>query len=340
MRASLRSLSPWILLLTALVCCGLALPAQAHRFAPSLLQWVELDGGRYNLVWKTPLQSVSPVPLSPHWPSGCSVLSASPVQLEGTGQVASWLLQCSGLGSDGLVGHRIGVTGLGASQSSAMLLLQLLDGREYQQILTPEQPDFTVPVEPGAGQVMTDYSMLGVEHIWGGVDHLLFVLGLLLLVGMKTRLLWTITAFTIGHSITLALVTLGVFDYPVALVEFTIAVSIFWLAVALSRAPGQGLFQRHPWWLAAGFGLLHGMGFAGALAATGLPQTQLPLALLFFNIGIEAGQIAFIAAVALLWYLLRRLPGGWHGWLRPLPVYLLGSLSALWCIERGLDLLV
>lgn len=339
MSRSRRGFSPRVLVLAALLCWGLVLPAQAHRFAPSSLQWVELEGGRYNLVWKTPLQSVSPVPLLPRWPSDCTVLSTSPVQQEGTGEVARWQLQCRELGAAGLVGSSIGVTGLGPNQASAVLSLRLLDGREYQQILTPEQPDFTVPEEPGAGQVMTGYSVLGVEHIWGGADHLLFVFGLLLLVGVNTRLLWTITAFTVGHSVTLALVTLGVFGYPVALVEFTIALSIFWLAVALTRPPGEGLFQRHPWWLAAAFGLLHGMGFAGALAATGLPQTQLPLALLFFNLGIELGQLAFIAAVALWWYFLRRLLGEWQGRLRPLPVYLLGSLSALWCIERGLELL-
>ncbi|MFO7553315.1 MAG: HupE/UreJ family protein [Haliea sp.] len=324
-----------ILLLAA--CLGTTV--QAHRFAPTLLQLVELAPGSYNVVWKTPAQATSPVPLTPAWPQDCSVASASPAQPEGTGLVTSLQLHCAGLGGGGLVGQTLGVNGLAANQASVMLMLTLLDGRQYQQVLNAEQPRFTVPEEPGAGRVMTDYTVLGIDHIWTGIDHLLFVFGLLLLVGSNVRLLWTITAFTVGHSVTLSLVTLGFFDYPVALVEFTIAVSIFWLAVALSQSGERSLFRRHPWWLAGGFGLLHGMGFAGALAETGLPAGNVPLALLFFNIGIELGQIAFILLALLLWQSLRRVVGEWQAQLRPLPVYLLGALSALWCIERGLEVL-
>lgn len=320
-------------------CLGAA-TAQAHRFAPTLLELVELGPGSYNVVWKTPAQATSPVPLTPAWPEACSVASASPPQPEGTGLVTSLQLHCTGLGRAGLVGATLGVDGLAANQATVMLLLTLLDGRQYQQVLNAEQPRFTVPEDPGAGRVMTDYTVLGIDHIWTGIDHLLFVFGLLLLVGSNVRLLWTITAFTVGHSITLSLVTLGFFEYPVALVEFTIAVSIFWLAVALAQGGERSLFRRHPWWLAGGFGLLHGMGFAGALAETGLPAGNVPLALLFFNIGIELGQIAFILLMLLLWRSLRRIPGGWQPQLRPVPVYLLGALSAMWCIERGLELLV
>jgi hypothetical protein len=179
-----------------------------------------------------------------------------------------------------------------------------------------------------------------MEHIWGGFDHLLFVFGLLLLVGGGTRLLWTITAFTVGHSITLSLVTLGFFDYPVALVEFAIALSIFVLAVELTRTEKHDALWRNPWWLAGGFGLLHGMGFAGALAETGLPQDNVPLALLFFNVGIELGQIAFIAVVLAIWYVIRKPLNPWRDRLLPIPIYVLGSLSAMWCIERGLAALL
>jgi hypothetical protein len=134
-------------------------------------------------------------------------------------------------------------------------------------------------------------------------------------------------------------VTLGFFDYPVALVEFTIALSIFVLAVELTRKQRHDLLWRNPWWLAGGFGLLHGMGFAGALAETGLPQDNVPLALLFFNVGIEIGQIAFIVAVMALWLLVRRPLAPWQDRLWPVPVYVLGALSAMWCIERGLEVL-
>ena len=164
-------------------------------------------------------------------------------------------------------------------------------------------------------------------------------MGLLLLVGWNRRLIYTITAFTFGHSVTLAMVTLGLFDYPVSLVEFMIALSIYVLAVELARG-SAGALWRQPWWLAGGFGLLHGMGFAGALADTGLPQSNVPLALLFFNVGIELGQLAFIALLVLLAAIGGRLMGERVGVLRPLPVYVLGGLSAMWCIERGLEVLI
>ena len=187
---------------------------------------------------------------------------------------------------------------------------------------------------------MGDYTVLGMEHIWSGMDHLLFVFGLLLLVGGGSRLLWTITAFTVGHSITLSLVTLGYFDYPVALVEFAIALSIFVLAVELTRTEKHDVLWRNPWWLAGGFGLLHGMGFAGALAETGLPQDNVPLALLFFNVGIEVGQIAFVLLVLAVWFVIRKPLAPWQDRLLPIPVYILGSLSVMWCIERGLEALL
>lgn len=314
--------------------------ALAHRFAPSLLKVNEIAPLQYNMVWKTPAQGVSNVPLRPLWPESCEVKNASAPQLEDTGLVTSWQLACSDLGVDGLVGETLGVSGLGANQASAMVMVNLLDGRQYQQVLNAEQSDFVVPTEPSAGAVMSDYALLGMEHIWGGMDHLLFVFGLLLLVGGGTRLLWTITAFTVGHSITLSLVTLGFFDYPVALVEFAIALSIFVLAVELTRTEKHDVLWRNPWWLAGGFGLLHGMGFAGALAETGLPQDNVPLALLFFNVGIEIGQIAFILIVLAIWFVIRKPLVSWQDRLLPVPVYLLGALSAMWCIERGLEALL
>jgi len=313
--------------------------AHAHRFAPSLLKVSEIGPDQYHMVWKTPAQGTSNVPLRPQWPSSCEVRNASPPQLEGTGKVSSWQLHCSDLGEDGLVGDTLGISGLGANQASAMVMVALLDGRQYQEVLNAEQPEFVIPAQSSAGEVMSDYSLLGMDHIWSGIDHLLFVFGLLLLVGGGTRLLWTITAFTVGHSITLSLVTLGFFDYPVALVEFAIALSIFVLAVELTRARRHDILWRNPWWLAGGFGLLHGMGFAGALAETGLPQDNVPLALLFFNVGIEVGQIAFIAVVLALWFLLRRPLATWQDRLLPVPIYILGALSAMWCIERGLEVL-
>lgn len=324
---------------------ALLLPAEsmAHRFAPSLLRLFEVGPGEYKVVWKTPAQRVSGVPLVPEFPAICTAPDAGAGTLEGTGVISSWTMQCEG----SLVGQTLSIAGLVENSASVLLSIESREGYYYQTLLSGDRSGFLVPAEPTWVEVMREYSWLGAEHIWGGIDHLLFVFGLLLLVGWNRSLFWTITAFTVGHSVTLSLVTLGFFEYPVALVEFAIALSIFVLALELARQDGAGLFRRYPWWLAGGFGLLHGMGFAGALAEVGIPQSELPLALLFFNLGIEAGQLAFIAVVALLGLTLNRVYGRFRGrWTiadalsgRALPVYVLGSLSAMWCIERGLEAL-
>jgi hypothetical protein len=322
----------WLLLVVALVCSG----ASAHRFAPSLLEIRQLSESTFSATWKTPIQKISAVSMEPVFPADCEIASASPWIQEGTGVLMQMELTCA----EGLVGKTLSVSGLADNQSSALLRLNLAEDIFHQAVFTATEPQFVVPVEGTAGSITQDYIQLGAEHIWEGPDHLLFVMGLLLLVGWNRRLILTVTAFTLGHSVTLAMVTLGVFDYPVTLVEFMIALSIYVLAVELARADGGGALWRQPWWLAAGFGLLHGMGFAGALAETGLPQSNVPLALLAFNMGIELGQLAFIALLVLLFTVGAKLWGAHRiTALRPLPIFVLGGLSAMWCIERGLEVL-
>ena len=319
-----------------LMVCSLlfAIDVAAHRFAPSLLEVTQLSSTTFNATWKTPLQKVSATPIEPRFPASCEIISTSPWVQEGTGELKQIQLVCP----TGLVGETVSVWGLGQNQSSALLRITLVDDIFHQAVFTATEPDFVVPEKGSVGRVALDYTSLGAEHIWAGPDHLLFVMGLLLLVGWNRRLIYTVTAFTLGHSVTLAMVTLGLFDYPVSLVEFMIALSIYVLAVELARG-SAGALWRQPWWLAGGFGLLHGMGFAGALADTGLPQSNVPLALLFFNVGIELGQLVFIALLVLLAAIGRRLIGERTAAFRPLPVYLLGALSAMWCIERGLEVL-
>ncbi len=307
----------------------------AHRFAPSLLEVTQLSERTFNATWKTPIQKVSAIPIEPRFPATCKAMSVSPWVQEGTGMLTQTQYECA----HGLVAETLTVTGLGENQSSVLLRVNLADGIFHQAVFTASEPDFTIPQEGSAGTVALDYTWLGAEHIWAGPDHLLFVMGLLLLVGWNRRLIYTVTAFTFGHSVTLAMVTLGLFDYPVSFVEFMIALSIYVLAVELSRGEGGGALWRQPWWLAGGFGLLHGMGFAGALAETGLPQSNVPLALLFFNVGIELGQLAFIALLVLIAVAGVNVIGQRLRALRPLPVYVLGGLSAMWCIERGLETL-
>ena len=348
----MRRLSSGVLSLVFILLVSLSGHAGAHRFAPSLLKIVETSEYTYNVVWKTPTEATSIVPLRPTWPVDCEVQNEKPVIREGTGTVSSWVISCKQLGAKGLIGRELGVTGLSENQTSAMVMLSMNDGRHYQSLDKAETPSFLVPAQPDQSSVMTEYSRLGTEHIWEGPDHLMFVFGLLLLVGGGSRLLWTITAFTTGHSVTLALITLGFFTYPVSLIEFAIALSIFVLALELARKDQSGgkqrVFWRYPWSLAGGFGLLHGMGFAGALAEIGLPQGSVPLALLFFNIGIEIGQILFVAVVMTAWWLVSKVLANptfeerivvSQDRLVIIPIYLLGGLSVMWCIERGMKVL-
>lgn len=322
----------WLLCAIAMM---LSVEAGAHRFAPSLLEVRQLSDQDFTATWKTPAQKVSAIPIEPQFPSACTLTSESPWIQEGTGMLRQIQLTCPG----GIVGRPLSVTGLGENQSSALLRIYLADDIFHQAVFTADKPSFLVPAEGTPSAVIVDYSWLGAEHIWAGPDHLLFVMGLLLLVGWNRRLIYTVTAFTLGHSVTLAMVTLGVFDYPVSLVEFMIALSIFVLAVELARGDMGGRLWRQPWWLAGMFGLLHGMGFAGALAETGLPQSNIPLALLFFNVGIELGQLAFIMLLVVITAIGSRLLGAQISRWRPVPIYALGALSAMWCIERGLEVL-
>jgi hypothetical protein len=322
----------WLLCSMLLV---LSSTAAAHRFAPSLLEIEQLSADRFAVSWKTPVDTVTETPLAPLLPAGCAETERSPWIMQGTGRLQQLTWQCAG----GLVGETIRVDGIAANKASVLLTLRLTEGIAHQQVLTPDSPSYTVPLEPDAKKVVTQYTVLGAEHIWLGIDHLLFVLGLLLLVGQGRRLIWTVTAFTVGHSMTLAMVTLGWFTYPVALIEFLIALSIFVLAVELTREQGISRLWRQPWWLAGLFGLLHGMGFAGALAETGLPQSNLPLALLFFNLGIEFGQLAFIGVLLLIGAAIRKVMPTRATALASIPVAVLGVLSAMWCIERGLEVI-
>ena len=311
---------------------AVATHAAAHRLAPSLLEMEERGGGEFAVSWKTPRFASTPVPIVPRLPESCSDAGERTVAYEGTGVRIRWLARCTAA----LGGQDLRVDGLAENQSAALVRIAWSGGGVVQGLLNGTQPVYRIPEQAGRARISWDYVRLGVGHILGGVDHLLFVLGLLLLVDTLRRLVWTVTAFTLGHSVTLALATLGLLRYPVALVEFLIAFSILVVAVELTRERTDRHWLRgKPWLVAAGFGLLHGMGFAGALREVGLPGNEIPLALLAFNIGIELGQLAFIAVVLLGARAWRRLPVPRRALLEWLPVYLIGILSVYWCLERG-----
>jgi hypothetical protein len=248
--------------------------------------------------------------------------------------VAEWSIACP----QPLVGLEIGVDGLAGSGTDAIARVAFADGREVRAILTAAAPRLRIPKRERASEVLASYLRLGVWHLATGLDHVLFVLGLLLLLGATRRLLVAVTAFTLGHSATLALAAVGAVTLPQAPVELGIAATIVLLAreLALRADAGRSPIARRPALLPFGFGLLHGLGFAGALAALGLPGHAIPLALFAFNLGIELGQLALLALALPVLGLARRLARRAPLWLGEVPATAIGSLAALWCIERGL----
>jgi hydrogenase/urease accessory protein HupE len=238
-------------------------------------------------------------------------------------------------GPGGLDGWEVTVHGLQATMTDVLVRIALSDGRVVSRLLRPDAPSFVFGNE-SAGPAAGSYFVLGVEHILFGIDHLLFVLALVLIVRGVGSLVKTITAFTIAHSITLALATLGVVQVPSAPVEAVIALSIVFVAAEIvrSRRGQRGLTERAPWLVAGIFGLLHGFGFAGALAEVGLPPNDIPLALLFFNLGVEAGQLAFVGAVIVLGASVRRIRLPTPEWARLVPPYAIGGVAMFWVIQR------
>jgi hydrogenase/urease accessory protein HupE len=239
---------------------------------------------------------------------------------------------CSG----GLTGRTIAIDGLSGTMTDVLVRIERSDGTTLVTRLSPAEPSFVVEASPSAMKVAGTYAGLGVEHILLGIDHLLFVLALLILVEGRRRLVGTITAFTVAHSLTLGAATLGFVSVPQTPVEAIIALSIVFVASEIIRARqgNPGLAQRWPWIVAFTFGLLHGFGFAGALTEIGLPAQAVPLALLFFNVGVEAGQLLFIAAVGVVIVAARRLALPQPAWAWRVPAYGIGAVAAFWTIER------
>jgi hydrogenase/urease accessory protein HupE len=316
---------------------AIAPAARAHPLAPCVLEIRETGDGRAEVGWKTPLVRPRGADLQPVLPARCHPVGPRTVAEEGGGVWTRWAVDC---GPGGLVGEAIAVRGPGSLALGALVRVTLADGRLVQGVLSPTHPFLTVPPRPRALDVARDYACLGVAHILSGPDHLLFVFGLILLAGTTRRLLGTVSAFTVGHSITLSLAALGLVDVPARLIEVAIASSVLALAVELARAPAAPtLMRRHPWAMAVTFGLLHGLGFAAALRDAGLPGGEIPLALLSFNVGIVVGQVLFVLAVLGVGRAAGRLPARTPAWAGRASVYGMGSLAGYWWLERALALL-
>jgi hydrogenase/urease accessory protein HupE len=306
----------------------------AHPLNPALLELWESREAAVEVLWRVPLSQPTNALIQPVLPDGCREISTPHFNQTEQSLTARWRLDC---GVHSLVGVRIGVQGLYERKTDALVRIHLADGRLIQAVLRGDSAYLTVPERAGPLAVVRDYLELGFEHILTGLDHLLFVFGLVLLVHGRRRLLWTITAFTAGHSVTLSLAVLGVVRVPPAPVEALIAFSIFVVGVDLTReARGRALWTgRFPWAMAMAFGLLHGLGFAGALAQVGLPADEIPLALFSFNVGIEVGQLLFVGLVLSARVALGMLPVSWPQSSALIPAYAIGSLAAFWVFERA-----
>ena len=320
-------------LLVGLLLLMLATGAAAHEIRPAYLQISETHGGRFDVLWKVPQRGEMVLGLHVEWPASCKAGAPSSRQALGEAVVERRVLDCQ---SAGLKGQPIGIDGLATTITDVLVRIAYADGTTWTQRLTPQQPSVLIPSTQSAAGVSAVYFELGVEHILTGADHLLFILAMLIITQGLWRLVKTVTAFTIAHSITLGLAALGFVHVPQSPVEAVIALSIVFVAAEIVRGwqGHEGIAARAPWLIAFAFGLLHGFGFAGALSEIGLPQGHIPLALLFFNLGVEAGQLLFIGGILSVTALIRGLKIGFPQWLARVPPYAIGSVAMFWVIQR------
>jgi len=307
--------------------------ASADDIRPAYLELSEISPDRFQVLWKVPAKgNAQRLALGVKFDSQTRILNEPVDGYIGSAHLQRWAIERSG----GLTGQAIHIEGLGKIATEVLLRIEYLDGRTSINRVTPDAPIHVVTAPPGMIETIKTYFTLGVEHILIGFDHLLFVLVLMILVPNLRKLVLTITAFTIAHSITLSLAALSVIWVPVPPVEACIALSIVFVSTEIIRSQrgNPGIAEQHPWLVAFTFGLLHGLGFAAALDRIGLPQTDIPAALLFFNVGVEIGQLAFVAILLLLGRLMKNYFRILPIMTRGVPAYVAGSLAAFWTIER------
>jgi hypothetical protein len=362
----------WPSIFAFAVCWLLAGAAHAHEVRPAFLELVERAPGEFDVLWKVPALGAAPLageelphpqpapvpddqnvpktmpcgcpvptaaqlsrgvlPIHPTLPKDCQFIVPPRIERLPGAEIRRWTIAT---GAHGLDGWEVTVHGLQLTMIDVLVRIAFADGRVVSRLLRPETPSFVFGADT-AGPAASGYFVLGVEHIFLAIDHLLFVLALVLIVRGAGLLVKTITAFTVAHSITLALATLGFVHVPSAPVEAVIALSIVFVAAEIIRSwrGEHGLTERAPWLVAGAFGLLHGFGFAGALSDVGLPANDIPLALLLFNLGVEAGQLAFVAVVLGIIALIRRVRITFPQWAELVPPYAIGSLASYWLIAR------
>jgi len=326
----LRRLAALLVVLTGLW----SAPGVAHESQPGLLELRQLTAERWEVVWRAPIYYGQPHPARLALPEAWRPVGEPTVQRLTSSDLHRQIVLVPDGALDGSV---IGFPGLEQTITDVFVRLSRLDGTEASEVVRPTRPYAELRGQRPWYRVSGEYLILGFHHILMGIDHLLFVLGLLIIVRGRRMLIKTITAFTLAHSITLAVATLGYASIPGPPLNAAIALSILFLGPEIVRIwHGETSFTiRHPWVVAFGFGLLHGFGFASGLSTVGMPRAEIPLALLMFNIGVELGQLAFVTLMLLAHRSLRVLEFRWPRWMDLAPGYAIGSLGAYWTIQRA-----
>jgi hypothetical protein len=322
----------------AAMCLLAAAPLLGHESRPGYLELRALAPERYALLWKQPARGDLVLDLEPVLPASCRRIGGESLERMAGALLERAAVECP----DGLAGRALAISGLEATLTDVVVRIEYLDGRVETALLRPAEPSYRVHGVPNAAARAAGYLRLGVLHIAFGPDHLLFVLGLLLIARSPRGLVLTVTCFTVAHSLTLGAATFGWASAPSAPLEAAIALSILFLGPEIVRAArGESSFTlRHPWIASFAFGLLHGFGFAGGLEAMGLPRAEIPVALLLFNSGVELGQLAFVASMLAGTRLLRRARARWPSWIALVPAYVVGTAGAFWTLQRVASLLI
>jgi hydrogenase/urease accessory protein HupE len=332
-------MKPRHVILAIVLVLSATVPTWADVFRPAYLELRQKDAETFDVTWKVPAQGGT-LRLAIHvvFPAGTVNVSEPRGSFLADGFIERWTVRRPG----GLAGQTIRIDGLPGSITDVLARVERDDGTAQIARLLPAQPAFVVESPADASGVAWTYLVLGIEHILSGIDHLLYILALLFLVKGWRRIVATMSAFTATHSLTLSAAALGWVHVPQPPVEACIALSIVFVAreIAETRRGRPGLTGRWPWVVSFTFGLMHGFGFAGALAEVGLPTRAIPVALLFFNIGVEVGQLLFVAAVLTIIAAATRVPRHWPKWAEGIPGYAIGSVAMFWVIERVAALVI
>ncbi len=311
---------------------ALAVTAKGHEVRPAYLGIIQVNDSSYHMTWKIPAMGDQAPKLYPVLPESWKVTENEARLIPGAVK-REWFF----VTHKSIKGQRIYIKGVESTMIDVLINIDLLSGDQFSHIIRADHPIYEIPVEHSMSEVIVTYLELGVDHILLGIDHLLFVLALIFVTKGKWKIIKTITAFTLAHSITLSLAALDLVHLPIPPVEAIIALSIVFLAKEIlqhKEGAQESLTYRYPWIVAFSFGLLHGFGFASALSETGLPQNAIPAALAFFNVGVEIGQVVFVVLVLAALWLLNKLKIEWPLWLKKSPIYLIGGFASYWVIER------